>query len=121
MTHIRSSWLIVHLPSGGSGSAARAWTGATSVASASRLLILSPFPIILSAVSTARKCGGRVQRRMFIDENSVWPRPEPPPPKPSRGSDVTARVFLVLALLVAFMPFSLGSCAAVVVYVSDRW
>ena len=59
---------------------------------------------------------------MFVDENSRWPRPDPPRPRPSPPprSEAAARLFLVFALLTALLPFSLGSCAALVRYVADR-
>ncbi|WP_375402413.1 hypothetical protein [uncultured Sphingomonas sp.] len=50
---------------------------------------------------------------MFIDEHSIWPRDEPAKaPEPPRSSDGAARLFLVIALVAFFMPFSIGSVVA---------
>ena len=58
---------------------------------------------------------------MFIDEHSVWPREEPakrPQPAPSPSPDGPARLFLFLALTTFFLPFSIGSAAALIRYVA---
>ncbi len=73
-------------------------------------------PILAERVTVAEP--GRGALAMFIDENSVWPREEPAKqPEPARSSDGAARLFLVFALLAAFLPFSLGSVVAIVRYV----
>lgn len=56
---------------------------------------------------------------MFIDEHSVWPREEPAKrPEPAPSADGPARLFLFLALTTFFLPFSIGSCVALVRYVA---
>lgn len=59
---------------------------------------------------------------MFVDENSVWPRPEPTPrPEASGSPERAARLFLIFALVVAFLPFSLASLVDLVRFVASRF
>ena len=56
---------------------------------------------------------------MFVDENSVWPRPEPErmphrPEGPTASSRRVARRFLILALVVALLPFSPATLALLI-------
>lgn len=60
---------------------------------------------------------------MFVDENSIWPRPEPerrperPRPAPA---DRPARLFLILAVVAALLPFSPATIAALIYYLAGQ-
>lgn len=55
---------------------------------------------------------------MFLDETHNWPRDETPrrPSSPLRRDRVAARLFLILALTAAFLPFSLAAVVDIVRY-----
>lgn len=58
---------------------------------------------------------------MFVDDRSIWPRREAPPPRPtpvpSRRERVMSRLILVYALILLLAPISLGGAVDLIRYV----
>lgn len=55
---------------------------------------------------------------MFVDDRSIWPRPEPAPKQPSRRERVMSRLMLVYALALLFAPVSLGGAVDLIRYLA---
>lgn len=58
---------------------------------------------------------------MFLDETSQWPRNEPlQPRRPAQANPSPARLFLILALVVVFLPFSVGTMVDIIRYLMSN-
>ncbi len=57
---------------------------------------------------------------MFLDESSIWPRKDDPPPRkpPFRHEKALSRLLLAYALALLLLPISLGSFVDLIRYVA---
>lgn len=61
---------------------------------------------------------------MFVDDRSIWPRreaPPPPRPQPTRRERVMSRLILVYALVLLLAPISLGGTVDLIRYLVSLW
>lgn len=58
---------------------------------------------------------------MFLDESSIWPRKEDPPPRRPvyRHEKALTRLIFVYLFLLLFLPVSLGGVVDLIRYVFD--